>query len=108
MKFFAILAFAFTATASAFRPAMHATITMPRTMPMRQAILDSTQEATVDLQDKAAKMLPAFAALTLATAAPADGMTAAYLPAVLTPIVGLAFPGASMALWFIYVSKDQD
>ena len=43
-----------------------------------------------------------------ASAAHAEGMTAAYLPAILTPIVGLAFPGASMALWFIYVSKDQE
>jgi photosystem I reaction center subunit VIII len=108
MKFSAILAFAFAATASAFTPAMHAAITTPRAMPMRQALPDSMEEVTVDVQDKAAKMLPAVAALTLATAAHAEGMTAAYLPAILTPIVGLAFPGASMALWFIYVSKDQD
>ena len=108
MKLFTILAVAFVATTSAFSPARHAAISTPRAMPMRQALPDSAQDATFDLQDKAAKLLPAVAALTLATTAHADGMTAAYLPAILTPIVGLAFPGASMALWFIYVSKDQD
>ena len=77
-------------------------------MPVRQALPEPVQEKAVELQDKAAKMLPAVAALTLASAAHAEGMTAAYLPAILTPIVGLAFPGASMALWFIYVSKDQE
>ena len=108
MKLSAILAFAFVATASAFSPVRHAAIATPRAMPVRQALSEPVQEKAVELQDKAAKMLPAVAALTLASAAHAEGMTAAYLPAILTPIVGLAFPGASMALWFIYVSKDQE
>ena len=109
MKLSAILAFAFVATASAFSPARHAAITTPRAMPTRQALPEPVEQkaAAVDLKAQGAKMLPAVAALTLATAAHADGMSASYLPAILTPIVGLAFPGASMALWFIYISKEQ-
>ena len=34
-------------------------------------------------------------------------MTAAFLPAILVPIVGLIFPAISMALLFIYVSLDD-
>jgi photosystem I subunit 8 len=34
-------------------------------------------------------------------------MTAAFLPSILVPIVGLVFPALSMALWFIYVSIDD-
>ena len=34
-------------------------------------------------------------------------MTAAFLPAILVPIVGIVFPAFSMALFFIYVSLDD-
>lgn len=34
-------------------------------------------------------------------------MTAAFLPAILIPLVGLVFPAISMALFFIYVSIDD-
>ena len=34
-------------------------------------------------------------------------MTAAFLPAILVPLVGLVFPALSMALFFIYVSVDD-
>ena len=34
-------------------------------------------------------------------------MAAAFLPAILVPIVGLVFPALSMALFFIYVSIDD-
>jgi photosystem I reaction center subunit VIII len=34
-------------------------------------------------------------------------MTAAFLPAILGPLVGLVFPAFSMALFFIYVSVDD-
>jgi len=34
-------------------------------------------------------------------------MTAAYLPAILTPLVGIIFPAFSMALFFIYISGDD-
>ena len=34
-------------------------------------------------------------------------MTAAFLPSILVPIVGLVFPAISMALFFIYVSIDD-
>ena len=34
-------------------------------------------------------------------------MTAAFLPAILVPLVGLVFPAFSMALFFIYVSVDD-
>jgi photosystem I subunit 8 len=34
-------------------------------------------------------------------------MTATFLPAILVPIVGLVFPAFSMALFFIYISKND-
>jgi len=34
-------------------------------------------------------------------------MAAAFLPAILVPIVGLIFPAFSMALFFIYISIDD-
>ena len=34
-------------------------------------------------------------------------MTAAFLPAILVPIVGLVFPAISMALFFMYISIDD-
>ena len=34
-------------------------------------------------------------------------MTAAFLPAILVPLVGLVFPAFSMALFFIYISVDD-
>ena len=34
-------------------------------------------------------------------------MSAAFLPSILVPIVGLVFPALSMALFFLYVSSDD-
>jgi len=34
-------------------------------------------------------------------------MTAAFLPSILVPIVGLIFPAFSMALFFLYISNDD-
>jgi len=34
-------------------------------------------------------------------------MTAAFLPAILVPLVGLVFPAISMALFFIYTQVDD-
>nr|YP_010537007.1 photosystem I reaction center subunit VIII [Ditylum brightwellii]UYC30794.1 photosystem I reaction center subunit VIII [Ditylum brightwellii] len=34
-------------------------------------------------------------------------MTAAFLPSILVPIVGIIFPAFSMALFFLYISKDD-
>jgi photosystem I subunit VIII len=34
-------------------------------------------------------------------------MAAAFLPAILVPIVGLVFPALSMALWFLYTQIDD-
>jgi len=34
-------------------------------------------------------------------------MSAAFLPSILVPIVGLVFPALSMALFFLYVSIDN-
>jgi photosystem I subunit 8 len=34
-------------------------------------------------------------------------MTAAYLPSILVPIIGLIFPGFVMAFAFIYIEQDQ-
>lgn len=34
-------------------------------------------------------------------------MAAAFLPAILVPIIGLVFPALSMALFFIYISLDD-
>nr|YP_009628736.1 photosystem I reaction center subunit VIII [Acrochaetium secundatum]QBX88519.1 photosystem I reaction center subunit VIII [Acrochaetium secundatum] len=33
-------------------------------------------------------------------------MTAAYLPSILVPLVGIVFPGLGMALLFIYIEQD--
>jgi len=34
-------------------------------------------------------------------------MTAAFLPSILVPIVGLIFPAFSMALFFLYIQNDD-
>jgi photosystem I subunit 8 len=34
-------------------------------------------------------------------------MTISYLPSILVPLVGLVFPGISMALLFVYIEKDD-
>jgi photosystem I subunit 8 len=34
-------------------------------------------------------------------------MSAAFLPSILVPLVGLVFPAFSMALFFIYISLDD-
>nr|YP_010835274.1 photosystem I reaction center subunit VIII [Cryptomonas gyropyrenoidosa]WFQ82949.1 photosystem I reaction center subunit VIII [Cryptomonas gyropyrenoidosa] len=34
-------------------------------------------------------------------------MTAAYLPSILVPLIGLVFPGLAMAFAFIYIEQDQ-
>jgi photosystem I subunit 8 len=33
-------------------------------------------------------------------------MTAAYLPSILVPLVGIVFPGLAMAFAFIYIEQD--
>jgi photosystem I subunit 8 len=34
-------------------------------------------------------------------------MTAAYLPSILVPLVGLIFPAVAMASMFIYIEKEE-
>jgi photosystem I subunit 8 len=34
-------------------------------------------------------------------------MTASYLPSILVPLVGLIFPGISMAFLFIYIEQEK-
>ena len=34
-------------------------------------------------------------------------MTAAYLPSILVPLVGLVFPAVAMASMFLYIEKDE-
>nr|YP_009398195.1 photosystem I reaction center subunit VIII [Thaumatella adunca]ARW67381.1 photosystem I reaction center subunit VIII [Thaumatella adunca] len=34
-------------------------------------------------------------------------MTASYLPSILVPIIGILFPGITMALLFIYIEQDS-
>nr|YP_009509219.1 photosystem I reaction center subunit VIII [Gracilaria vermiculophylla]AXI96869.1 photosystem I reaction center subunit VIII [Gracilaria vermiculophylla]QXU75082.1 photosystem I reaction center subunit VIII [Gracilaria vermiculophylla]WDZ68069.1 photosystem I reaction center subunit VIII [Gracilaria vermiculophylla] len=34
-------------------------------------------------------------------------MTASYLPSILVPLVGIVFPGISMALLFLYIEEDN-
>jgi len=34
-------------------------------------------------------------------------MTAAFLPSILVPIVGLVFPALAMSLFFLYISKED-
>ena len=34
-------------------------------------------------------------------------MTAAFLPSILVPLVGLIFPAFSMALFFLYIQTDD-
>ena len=55
--------------------------------------------------NKAQVRLAATAALTLPLTpmpAYADGMSASYLPAILTPLVGIVMPGIMMSLFFIF------
>nr|YP_009294289.1 photosystem I subunit VIII [Palmaria palmata]YP_009739198.1 photosystem I reaction center subunit VIII [Palmaria decipiens]AOM67729.1 photosystem I subunit VIII [Palmaria palmata]QIC19637.1 photosystem I reaction center subunit VIII [Palmaria decipiens]BBI37337.1 photosystem I reaction center subunit VIII [Palmaria palmata] len=34
-------------------------------------------------------------------------MTAAYLPSILVPLVGIIFPGLGMALLFLYIEQES-
>jgi photosystem I subunit 8 len=34
-------------------------------------------------------------------------MTAAYLPSILVPLIGLVFPAVAMASMFIYIEKEE-
>lgn len=34
-------------------------------------------------------------------------MTAAYLPSILVPLIGIIFPGFVMAFAFIYIEQDE-
>nr|YP_009106309.1 subunit VIII of photosystem I [Interfilum terricola]AIT95095.1 subunit VIII of photosystem I [Interfilum terricola] len=34
-------------------------------------------------------------------------MSAAYLPSILVPLVGLVFPAIAMASIFLYIEKDE-
>jgi photosystem I subunit 8 len=34
-------------------------------------------------------------------------MTAAYLPSILVPLIGLIFPGFVMAFAFIYIEQEE-
>jgi photosystem I subunit 8 len=34
-------------------------------------------------------------------------MTAAFLPSILVPIVGIVFPAFAMALFFMYTQQDE-
>nr|YP_009510583.1 photosystem I reaction center subunit VIII [Gracilaria ferox]YP_009510787.1 photosystem I reaction center subunit VIII [Gracilaria gracilis]YP_009732189.1 photosystem I reaction center subunit VIII [Gracilaria spinulosa]YP_009732452.1 photosystem I subunit VIII [Gracilaria textorii]YP_010195480.1 photosystem I reaction center subunit VIII [Gracilaria baiana]YP_010195889.1 photosystem I reaction center subunit VIII [Gracilaria bursa-pastoris]YP_010196302.1 photosystem I reaction center subu len=34
-------------------------------------------------------------------------MTASYLPSILVPLVGIIFPGISMALLFLYIEQEN-
>nr|YP_009395731.1 photosystem I reaction center subunit VIII [Herposiphonia versicolor]ARW64711.1 photosystem I reaction center subunit VIII [Herposiphonia versicolor] len=34
-------------------------------------------------------------------------MTSSYLPSILVPIIGILFPGITMALLFIYIEQDS-
>ena len=99
MKFSAVAFLTLLATATAFVPAQ-------RSMPVvRRAA--SVAEAS-KLETEMVKTLPALAALTMAYPAHAEGMSAAFLPPILVPIVGIVFPGLSMALFFLYSQKPQN
>nr|YP_009398843.1 photosystem I reaction center subunit VIII [Cliftonaea pectinata]ARW68184.1 photosystem I reaction center subunit VIII [Cliftonaea pectinata] len=34
-------------------------------------------------------------------------MAASYLPSILVPLIGIIFPGLSMALFFLYIEQDS-
>jgi len=34
-------------------------------------------------------------------------MTSAYLPSILVPLVGIIFPGLTMALLFLYIEEEN-
>nr|ARW60140.1 photosystem I reaction center subunit VIII [Laurencieae sp.] len=34
-------------------------------------------------------------------------MTASYLPSILVPLVGILFPGLTMALLFLYIEQES-
>ena len=99
MKFSAVAFLTLLATATAFVPSQRAMPVARRAAPVVEA---SKMETEV------AKAVPALTALTLAYPAHAEGMSAAFLPPILVPIVGIVFPGLSMALFFIYSQKAQN
>ena len=100
MKFQAALLLVAAACASAFTPARPA-----RALAPVRARVPALEASKFELE--AHKALPAIAALTAAYPAHAEGMSAAFMPPILVPIVGIVFPGLSMALFFIYSQKDQ-
>lgn len=71
----------------------------------------TTSPVVQSLKSNSAKVLPAIAALSVSypamAAADAPEMSAAYLPAILVPVVGIIFPALSMALFFLFTQYDD-
>eukprot|EP00614_Pseudopedinella_elastica_P011002 CAMPEP_0172593806 /NCGR_PEP_ID=MMETSP1068-20121228/13055_1 /TAXON_ID=35684 /ORGANISM="Pseudopedinella elastica, Strain CCMP716" /LENGTH=104 /DNA_ID=CAMNT_0013391489 /DNA_START=142 /DNA_END=456 /DNA_ORIENTATION=- len=104
MQFRSLIALVTVACAAAFTPVPVSRAIAParvRAAPKMEAVQKP------DFQVEVAKALPALAALTAAMPAHAEGMGASFLPPILVPIVGIVFPGLSMALFFIYTQKAQ-
>lgn len=107
MKFTAIFAvfLSLLASSQAFQTTRRS-VRLTRALPMARAEQQPQPELPT-LDANLVKLLPAAAALSAAAPAHAEGMTAAFLPAIMTPLVGLIFPGLSMALFFLYSQKED-
>lgn len=108
MKFTAIFAvfLSLLVSSQAFQTSRRS-VRLNRALPMARAEQQQPRPEAPALDANLVKLLPAAAALSAAAPAHAEGMTAAFLPAIMVPLVGLVFPGLSMALFFLYSQKED-
>merc|ERR1712241_156763 len=112
--------------ANGFSPSSHAISSSPRTTELMEKKVATDEIVVGNVNDAYVKnVLPTVASATgfllslgidpvwAAKEAPPDtsyigkDFTAAFLPPIMVPLVGLVFPAFSMALFFLYSQQDD-
>ncbi|VEU39455.1 unnamed protein product [Pseudo-nitzschia multistriata] len=103
----AVYGFQPISTSSVSRTQLMAANTEEPASPLSNKVLPSIAATTGFLLSMGID--PAFAAKELPpdTSYIGKDFTAAYLPAIMVPLVGIVFPAFSMALFFLYSQQDD-
>eukprot|EP00536_Pseudo-nitzschia_multiseries_P007432 jgi/Psemu1/304928/fgenesh1_kg.175_\ len=127
MKFLATLSVFVVALQAVygFQPIATSSVSLPRTQLMAAPAAETEEAAAAAAVSIGKKVLPSIAATTgfllsmgidpafAAKELPPDtsyigkDFTAAYLPAIMVPLVGIVFPAFSMALFFLFSQVDD-
>jgi len=108
MKIITLITFLFSlfAGSHAFQVSTKQTVSVIQQSP----VVSTEQPQSMSSSNTLVKVLPIVAASLAAAPVYAAGtqeMSASFLPAIMTPLVGLVFPGLSMALFFLYTQYDD-